>query len=656
MPSLCPPARRSANEPAKRRRQRVWRRRRRRSPTSVPETGSGAYGEVGESEPRSGAGAVKRTRTSTPVKELAPQASASTNSAMTARKPRVLRREAEARRLAKRFGHDKRAGGAGARLRLSSKVFQKFQFLPRIRRTAGAATPTAVAIPGAESNLFKDFRPIFRALVACRSGGPNLSALMPRSDATRRVAKRARAGSGADVCGNPRARNQPFQGLPPDFPGACRLPKRRTEPLRPHAQQRRNASRRGAGSGRQRRRRLWQTRARNQPFQGLPLDFPGACRLPKRRTEPLRPHAEERRIASRREAGSGRQRRRRLWQTRARNQPFQGLPPDFPGARRLPKRRTEPLRPHAEERRNASRGEAGSGRQRRRRLWQSRARNQPFQGLPPDFPGARRLPKRRTEPLRPHAEERRNASRREAGSGRQRRRRLRQSRARNSTFSRTSARFSGRSSPAETADRTVPPSCRGAMQRVASRSRLDQAAAFELAGASCDRLGARSRASWSHSKVSNFATRGSVGGCTGGGAALRQADTGGVLVVDVVRTKAEHNFFHMARHCWIFPAAPGRGAGHSRQGTAAAGRGVVRDSAVSAKQRSFCETAWRSRCDACLSWSSWRSPGSRPPARTSRSREAPGEATSFLRLFEAVAIRASPWQSTGRASPPAPSP
>ena len=308
------------------------------------------------------------------------------------------------------------APAGGARLRLSSKVFQKFQFLPRLEGRQG--------------------RPRGRLWQS-------------------------------------RARNQPFQGLPPDF-RAGRLPKRRTEPLRtsppscrgatqrvawrsglgqaaastavaipgadstfglsgrsspaeaadrplrPHAEERRNASRREAGSGRQQRRRLWQSRARNQPFQGLPPDFPGARRLPKRRTEPLRPHAEERRKAPRREAGSGRQRRRRLWQSRARNQPFQGLPPDFPGARRLPKRRTEPLRPHAEERRNASRREAGSGRQRRRRLWQSRARNQPFQGLPPDFPGPRRLPKRRTEPLRPHAEARRNASRR---GGRLKRRR-----------------------------------------------------------------------------------------------------------------------------------------------------------------------------------------------------------------------------------------
>ena len=78
--------------------------------------------------------------------------------------------------------------------------------------------------PGRGINLFKDFRPIFRALVACRSGGPNLSALMPRSDATRRVAKRARAGSGADVCGNPGRGINLFKDFRPIFRAlvACR--------------------------------------------------------------------------------------------------------------------------------------------------------------------------------------------------------------------------------------------------------------------------------------------------------------------------------------------------------------------------------------------------------------------------------------------------
>src|SRR5271157_3524367 len=49
-------------------------------------------------------GAVKRTRTSTPVKELAPQASASTNSAMTAHGASRAGRERKARRLTNRSG------------------------------------------------------------------------------------------------------------------------------------------------------------------------------------------------------------------------------------------------------------------------------------------------------------------------------------------------------------------------------------------------------------------------------------------------------------------------------------------------------------------------------------------------------------------------
>ena len=57
-------------------------------------------------------GAAKRTRTSTPVKELAPQASASTSSAMAAhsRKPML----AKARRLTNRPGDDKGDCGRGA--------------------------------------------------------------------------------------------------------------------------------------------------------------------------------------------------------------------------------------------------------------------------------------------------------------------------------------------------------------------------------------------------------------------------------------------------------------------------------------------------------------------------------------------------------------
>ena len=58
-------------------------------------------------------GAAKRTRTSTPVKELAPQASASTSSAMAAhsRKPTL----AKARRLTNRPGDDKGDGGRALR-------------------------------------------------------------------------------------------------------------------------------------------------------------------------------------------------------------------------------------------------------------------------------------------------------------------------------------------------------------------------------------------------------------------------------------------------------------------------------------------------------------------------------------------------------------
>src|SRR5271168_3883390 len=61
-------------------------------------------------------GAAKRTRTSTPVKELAPQASASTSSAMAAhsRKPTL----AKARRLTNRPGDDKGDGGRRVRFKV----------------------------------------------------------------------------------------------------------------------------------------------------------------------------------------------------------------------------------------------------------------------------------------------------------------------------------------------------------------------------------------------------------------------------------------------------------------------------------------------------------------------------------------------------------
>ena len=60
-------------------------------------------------------GAVKRTRTSTPVKELAPQASASTNSAMTAALGAGPLREEE-RRLTNRFAADKRRFSAATKI------------------------------------------------------------------------------------------------------------------------------------------------------------------------------------------------------------------------------------------------------------------------------------------------------------------------------------------------------------------------------------------------------------------------------------------------------------------------------------------------------------------------------------------------------------
>ncbi len=49
--------------------------------------------------------------------------------------------------------------------------------------------PRRLEISGRGFNLFKALRPIFRALVACRSGGWTLSALVPGSDATGRVSK-----------------------------------------------------------------------------------------------------------------------------------------------------------------------------------------------------------------------------------------------------------------------------------------------------------------------------------------------------------------------------------------------------------------------------------------------------------------------------------
>ena len=375
----------------------------------------------------------------------------------------------------------------------------------------------------------------------------------------------------------------------------------------------------------------------------------------------------------------------------------------------------------------------------RGRLWQTRARNQPFQGLTPNFPGARHLPKRRTEPLRTSPPSCRGATQRVAWrSG------LGQAAAStsvaipgaDSTFSRTSTRFSGRSSPAEAADAPSRPSCRGATQRVAWRSGLGQAApstAVAIPGAESTfsrtsarfsgrsspaeaadrtsphlsalmprsdatrRVAKRARAGSAVDGCGNpgrginlfkdfrpifralvacrsggpnlsalmprsdatgrVAKRGRAGSgvdgcgkpgrginlfkalrpifralvaCRSGGASLLPAcgekvrmrgrvsvdggqspkpltptlsplkrgegvlsallrwrrrgrgrrsgfETGGhgrrSCVAGIERTKAEHTFSHMARHCWIFPAAPGRGAGHSRQGPGAGGAG-----------------------------------------------------------------------------------
>ena len=61
--------------------------------------------------------------------------------------------------------------------------------------------PRRPEISGRGFNLFNALRPIFRARDACRSGGQTLSALVPGSDASRRVSKPAGWGGGAD--GNP---------------------------------------------------------------------------------------------------------------------------------------------------------------------------------------------------------------------------------------------------------------------------------------------------------------------------------------------------------------------------------------------------------------------------------------------------------------------
>ena len=204
-----------------------------------------------------------------------------------------------------------------------------------------------------------------------------------------------------------RARIQPFQGLAPDFAGEPRAANRPGEMC---ASRNAEAGRRGGGPPAAAR----DFRARNQPFQGLPPDFPGARRLPKRRTEPLRPHAEERRNASRLEAGGMGRRRRRLRQSRARNSTFSRPCGRFCGRAESGQ---SPKRDACIPQRRSGRRLGGAPPAAARYF---RARIQPFQGVAPDFPGARRLPKRRTEPFRPHAEERRKrrvAKRARAGSG-----------------------------------------------------------------------------------------------------------------------------------------------------------------------------------------------------------------------------------------------
>ena len=344
--------------------------------------------------------------------------------------------------------------------------------------------PRRREISGRGFNLFKALRPIFRALVACRSGGPNLSALMPRSDAT---ASRLEAGSGRRRrrrLRQSRARIQPFQGLAPDFAGARRSRSGGPNPPPLARSDATRASRSGHGEER-RPTAVAIPGAEFNLFKAFRPIFRAlvACRSGGPNLFALMPRSDaKRRVSKRARAGSG---------VDVCGNPGRGINL-FKALRPILRalvacRSGDRTSPSCEERRNASRREAGWGRQRRRRLWQSRARNQPFQGFRP---------------------------------------------------------ISGRSSPAEAADRTSPPSCRGATQRVASRSRLHKAAAFELPEASFDRLGKRSGASWSRLPVSSRAARGSVGGGAGasGGAALRQADTGGVLCCQGRQNKSRTYF------------------------------------------------------------------------------------------------------------------
>ena len=286
---------------------------------------------------------------------------------MTARKPRVLRREAEARRLAKRFGHDKRAGGAGARLRLSSKVFQKSQFLPRIRRAAGAATQTAVAIPGAEST-FSRTSARFSGRSSPAEAADRTSPPSPPScrGATQRVASRSGLGQAA-------------ASTSVAIPGADSTFSR--------------TSARFSG--------------RSSPAEAADRTTPPSCR------------GATQRVASRSGLGQA------ATQTAA----------AIPGAESTFSRASARFSGRSSPAEAADRTSPPSCRGATQRVASRSGLGQAAASTAVAIPGAE------------------------------------------STFSRTSARFSGRSSPAEAADRTSPPSCRGATQRVASRSGLGQAAA-----------------------------------------------------------------------------------------------------------------------------------------------------------------------------------
>ena len=108
------------------------------------------------STPFLGNGAVKRTRTSTPVKELAPQASASTSSAMTAFfRSRVKRARSEGGRLTNRFRNDKREGGTA----------------PRPARAAFRGSKSAAKRSPRSAGTTQSGRPVTRHHAAPQGGG-----------------------------------------------------------------------------------------------------------------------------------------------------------------------------------------------------------------------------------------------------------------------------------------------------------------------------------------------------------------------------------------------------------------------------------------------------------------------------------------------------